>query len=106
MATSISTLTVLNQYVNGVMDRADHHAHNVNEIVLTIAGAVVWRATQDIEVRTNILWFTINHNRYVLAFNHDTGDIELRDRSQQGTVLHTFNNSTTAIQVRTIFRGL
>ena len=34
------------------MNRADHHGQNVNEIVLTLAGAVIWRATQDVEVRT------------------------------------------------------
>ncbi len=44
MALTITTLTVLNQYINGVMERADHHEQNVNEFVLTLAGAVIWRA--------------------------------------------------------------
>ena len=35
MALSISSLEVLNQYINGVMGRADHHGQNVNEIVLS-----------------------------------------------------------------------
>ncbi|MBW8323661.1 MAG: hypothetical protein K0M50_02745 [Prolixibacteraceae bacterium] len=112
MALTIETLTVLNQYINGVMSRADHHALNVNEVVLTLAGAVIWRATQDVEVRTyneetaNILWVTINGHRYALAFNHQIGEIELHDRTQNGIVLAKFNNSTSATEVKTIFAGL
>jgi hypothetical protein len=112
MALTITTLTLLNEYINGVMDRADHHGQNVNEIVLTLAGAVIWRATQDVEVRTyneetaNILWLTINGHRYAIAYNHQTGNIEIRDRNQNGNVLATFNNSTSASDVKTIFGGL
>lgn len=112
MALTITTLTLLNQYINGVMERADHHAQNVNEIVLTLGGAVIWKATQDVEVRTynnetaNILWLTVGQNRYALAFNHQTGDIELRERTQNGAVLATFNNATTSNQVKQIFNRL
>lgn len=112
MALTITTLTLLNEYINGVMNRADHHGQNVNEIVLTLAGAVIWRATQDVEVRTyneetaNILWLTINGHRYAIAYNHQTGNIEIRDRNQNGSVLATFNNSTSAANVKAIFAGL
>lgn len=112
MALTITTLTLLNEYINGVMNRADHHAQNVNEIVLTLAGAVIWRATQDVEVRTyndetaNILWLTVNDHRYVLAYNHQTGNIEVRDRNQNGIVLATFNNTSTAADVKRVFSTL
>lgn len=112
MALTINTLTLLNEYINGVMNRADHHAENVNEIVLTLAGAVIWRATQDVEVRTyndktaNILWMTINGHSYAIAYNHHSGNIEIRDRNQNGTVLGTCNNETTAGEVKAIFSGL
>lgn len=112
MALTITTLTLLNEYINGVMNRADHHAQNVNEVVLTLAGAVIWRATQDVEVRTynnetaNILWLTVNGHRYALAFNHQTGNIEIRDRNQNGSVLATFNNSNTAADVKAVFATL
>jgi len=39
MALTITTLNVLNQYINGVMGRADHHVQNVNQVVLILAGA-------------------------------------------------------------------
>ena len=112
MALTITTLNLLNQYINGVMERADHHGQNVNEIVLTLAGAVIWRATQDVEVRTyndetgNILWLTINGHRYAIAYNHNTLNIEIRDRNQNGTVLATFNNTNTALDVKNIFSTL
>lgn len=112
MALTITTLTLLNEYINGVMNRADHHADNVNEIVLTLAGAVIWRATQDVEVRTyndetaNILWMTIDNRRYTLAYNHNTGNIEVRERTQNGNVVASFNNSTSANDVKTIFARL
>ncbi len=41
MALTITTLTLLNEYINEVMSRADHHTQNVNEIVLTLAGTVI-----------------------------------------------------------------
>ena len=81
MALTITTLTLLNEYINGVMNRANHHGQNVNKIVLTLAGAVIWRATQDVEVRTyndqtaNILWLTVNGHRYAIAYNHQTFNI-------------------------------
>jgi hypothetical protein len=112
MALTITTLTLLNEYINGVMNRADHHGQNVNEIVLTLAGAVIWRATQDVEVGTyndetaNILWLTVNGNRYAIAYNHQTLNIEIRDRNQNGIVLATFNNASTGANVKAIFAGL
>ncbi|OFY86713.1 MAG: hypothetical protein A3F72_09650 [Bacteroidetes bacterium RIFCSPLOWO2_12_FULL_35_15] len=57
------------------MERADHHGQNVNEIVLAIAGAIIWKVTDDdIEVRTyagqtaNVLWMKINGNKYALCY--------------------------------------
>jgi len=112
MALTITTLNLLNEYINGVMNRANHHGQNVNEIVLTLAGAVIWRATQDVEVRTfkdqtaNILWLTVNGHRYAIAYNHETFHIEIRYRSQNGTVLAKFDNSTSTSDVKRIFLGL
>jgi hypothetical protein len=112
MALTIDTLNLLNSYILGVMDRADHHGENVNEIVLTLAGAVVWKATQDVEVRmhqgsmANVLWLTVGVNRYAIAYNHNSQDIEIRERSQQGDVIATFNNQTTNLEVKQVFAKL
>jgi Integron cassette protein VCH_CASS1 chain len=112
MALSISTLDLLNRYINGVMGRADHHGENVNQVVLTLVGAVIWKATQDVEVRTyndetaNILWLTVGSKRYAIGYNHNSENIELRERTQNGTVLAEFNNDSTAGDVKQIFSGL
>lgn len=111
MALQIATVALLKDYLNGVMSRADHHGQNVNEIVLTLIGAVIWKA-QNIDVgtykdtTTNVLWLTVNNNRYVLAYNHDTGNIEIRVGSLRGHVLATFNNTTTALNIKSIFSAL
>lgn len=112
MPLTITTLQTLNEYINGVILRADHHGKDVNEIVLALAGAVVWKATKDVEVRkyddqmANILWLTIDDRRYALAFNHQTGDIELRDRTINGFVKAKFNNATPISKVKETFSKL
>lgn len=110
---TIQSINALNEYLNGVMDRANHHANNVNEVALTLAGAVMWRTTDDIEVRSNnnggtgnMLWFHVDDNRFVLSYNHQTGRIDLIERSMQGRVRHSFDNSNTAIDVKAIFATL
>lgn len=94
------------------MGRADHHGENVNEIVLTLIGAVIWKATQNVEVRTykeetaNILWLTVGKNRYAIVYNHITTNIEVRDRTLNGAVLAIFNNDSTAKHVKLVFADL
>jgi hypothetical protein len=62
MATSIDSISILKNYLTGVLSRADHHAHNVNEIALAIAGGIIWRTTNRIRVMSregemkNVLW--------------------------------------------------
>lgn len=109
----IQSINALNEYLNGVMNRANHHAKNVNEVALTIAGAIVWRATEDIQVRSNnsrspgnVLWFYVKSRRYVLSYNQQTETIDLLDSSIDGKVLHSFDNSWKAIDVKEIFAKL
>ncbi|WP_343304412.1 hypothetical protein AAHN97_22795 [Chitinophaga niabensis] len=109
----IQSMNALNEYLNGVMNRANHHAKNVNEVALTIAGAIVWRGTEDIKVRGeksrgagNKLWFYVKDRRYVLSYNQYTETIDLLDGSIDGVVLHSFDNSWSAIDVKNIFEKL
>ena len=55
---------------------------------------------------TNILWLIVNGHRYAIAYNHHTEEIEIRDRNQNGTVIDTFNNQTSAATVKQIFARL
>ena len=47
MALSIKTITDLHDYFSGVMNRANHHANSVNEVILTILGGVIWKSTEN-----------------------------------------------------------
>ena len=108
----MASVDVLQQYIQGVMARAEHHANNVDEVALAIAGAVVWRKEGTIEVMSreedmkNVLWVRISGNRFALSYNHDQGSIEVRARNTQGQVLASFTNANTASEVKEFFAGL
>ena len=110
----VADVDTLQQYVAGVMDRADHHAPNVDEIALAVAGGIVWRkdADQEIEVferegeMKNVLWVRIGGRRCAVSYNHDAGAIEFRQSTTQGTVLGSFSNATPIADVRAFFESL
>ena len=56
----------------------------------------------------NVLWWTSasTGRRYACAYNHHTQEIEIRDRTVQGGVLHQFSNATPITSVETIFSTL
>ena len=111
MPKTVTDVDVLQDYIRGVMRRAEHYAGNVDEIVLAIAGAVIWRKDGDIRVKEhegqmkNALWTRINGQRYALSYNH-AGRIEVRKDSLRGDVLGSFDNSNTAGDVHRFFSSL
>lgn len=112
MPLQIQGIQELQNYLNGVIDRADHHAEGVREVALALMGAIIWRADNNLRVRGyagrpgNIIWFDINETTYVLAFNHSESTIELRERTQNGNTIQSFDNSTTNREVIEVFRNL
>jgi len=112
MAISINSIETLQQYLSGVLDRAEHHAGNVEGVSLALLGAIIWKSDGEIEVReyngspANMLWFWVGQNRYAMSYNHQTGQIELKERTHKGGVLHSFDNSTTYQEIIEIFRDL
>jgi hypothetical protein len=112
MPRTVTEVDVLQDYIRGVMDRAAHHAGNVDEICLAIAGAIIWRKDGDIQVyeregqMTNALWVSMNSARYALSYNHDAGQIEIREDSMRGRVVASFDNTNTAAEVRRFFASL
>lgn len=92
MAISVNSIQILQDYLRGVLDRAGHHALNVEGVALALLGAMIWKSDGSIEVReyagapANMLWFWVNDNRYVLTYNHEAQTIELKNRSNTGTV--------------------
>ncbi len=113
MPISATDISVLNSYASGVMNRADHHADEVQEIALVILGAIIWRANSDsIKIRTmkgspaNMLWAEIGSKKFVFAYNHETRKIEIRDRTQNGNVLISMDNKTSLNEAFKFFSNL
>jgi len=113
MPLTVADLKTLEEYLDGVMNRSDHHAKTVGAITLALVGAVLWKKDPNpIEVRThdgkaaNILWFHVNGNRYALAYNHKEKCIDLRDRTLTGAVRHKFNNKSSVSDVYNAFGNL
>ena len=113
MAITAKDVEELHTYAEGVMNRADHHAGNVKGVALALLGGIVWRGDRDIiRIRraagspANMLWVNIEGKTYVFAYNHTTLKIEIRDRTQTGSVLHSFDNNNSVANIEAIFRAL
>ncbi|MGG5812478.1 hypothetical protein [Falsiroseomonas sp. CW058] len=113
MAITATDVDVLHRYADGVMNRADHHADQVKGIALTLLGAIIWRGDPgSIEIKqyagglANVLWVSIGGRRYAFAYNHQTGKIEIRDRTQSGQAIHSFDDQTSVSKVEAVFRNL
>ena len=111
MPIHITGVDTLKEYILGVMARAEHHAQNVDEVCLAVAGAIVWRGER-IEVlqrqsaMSNVLWMYIGDKKYAFSFNHNTGLIEVRQNNLQGSVMTTFSNNTPHSEVKQFFSRL
>jgi hypothetical protein len=113
MPRSVTDVDLLSAYVRGVMGRADHHAKNVEDISLALAGAIIWRKDpvplevmeQDGDLK-NVLWVHISGLRYALSYNHRASTIEIRQGTTRGAVLGSFSNSTPLQDVKSFFAAL
>jgi len=113
MPLQVADLDTLERYLDGVMNRSEHHAQMVGGIALALLGAVLWKKDDaPLEVKTydgrpaNILWVQIAGQRYALAYNHHEDCIELRERTQSGGALHRFTNTTPVSEVWQVFENL
>ena len=112
MAITVKDIKTLKEYFNGVMDRADHHANDVDEIVLALIGGVVWRSDGNFEVKeyagapANILWMDVNGRRYCFKYNHEEGRIECLEGGHKGSIIKSFDNNTSITEVKSFFAKL
>ena len=114
----LSSIDELKKYFSPLMGRAEHHAKMVDEVVLSLMGAIIATKDEgtDIQVRernghaANLLWVYINGHRYAFCYTHgeDSSEncIEMRDRTIQGEVVFTFTNKTTPAEVLGIFKSV
>ena len=115
MPVPVSDIQTLRTYIRGVVGRAKHHAQNVDEIILALAGAVIaWKDSTPLQVRSapgvglgRALTFTsARHNTYTLSYNHNTHSIDLKQGNYQAPVRHSFSNTTPLATVSTVFASL
>ena len=91
MPRTVSNVDVLQEYIAGVMERAAHHAGDVEEIALAVAGALIWRKEGPIKIyeregkMTNAIWVVIGGKKYALSYNHRAKTIEVRERACKET---------------------
>jgi hypothetical protein len=115
MSIPITSMQLLHTYAVGVMNRANCHAPNVDQIYPAIWGWIMCKhLAGTIKVKSyngspaNILWWTsaLTGNHYACAYNHNTDEIEIRARTQTGVALHRFNNATPLALLKQIFDAL
>ena len=111
MPIQITGVDMLKEYILGVMARAEHHAQDVDQVCLAVAGAIVWRGErievlQRQGVTGNVLWMYVEDRKYAFSFNHTTGLIEVRQGTLQGAVMTTFSNATPHSEVKQFFSTL
>jgi len=112
MATTIESIEILQEYLKGVLNRANHHAQNVNSIALAIAGGIIWRSTNRIKVLSregdmkNVLWLEVNQIKLCFVYDHLGGNIDIRETSIQGKTIKSFNNNTPLDEVKTFFESI
>jgi len=113
MPISLVNVDDLQEQLLGILRRSDHHAGEVNEVLLTIAGAILWRKSPEpVKVNTkdgaggNVIWFRVDGLRYALLYNHELRRIELSEGGRKGELLCTFTNETPTTEVVRVFAGL
>jgi hypothetical protein len=113
MATSVNDINLLRDYLGGVASRANHHAHNVQEVAPAIAGHIVLNKDDDpIRVLTrsgdmkNAIWVKIRRREYAFKYDQSTQQIQIREGSLQGPLRASIDNNTTHAQLTAIFAAL
>lgn len=113
MPLQVNDVDMLKAYIEGVMNRAGHHAGNVDGVALALAGAIVWKKDADpIEVMEvagdtkNVLWVKFSSQRYAFSYNHTSQTIEVRRGSTQGPVVYSFSNASTYSDVIAAFNTM
>lgn len=112
MPISINSIEILQTYLLGVLNRANHHAGAVEGVALALLGAIIWKSTKEIEVRkyngkpANMIWFWVEENRYAMSYNHETEKIDLKEKTQNGHLIASFDNNTTYHEVIGVFKEL
>lgn len=114
MPLRVDNLVTLQEYFAGVVERSEHHALDVTEILYALLGMVVLFHNKDKKISVlavdgeakNVLWFFKGNRRIALSYNHATKSIEMREGSTQGDVIYSLNNATSVKELINTFKSL
>ncbi len=114
MPLQVDDVTTLQNYLIGVVRRADHHGENVREVVLPLVGAIVLFKNPDHHIKVltregstgNVLWVHIGESQYAFSYDHPSQSIVLKRGTTHGEVLAHFTNATTITEIHNVFEGL
>lgn len=109
MSQHLESLEDLHVFLQSAAKRANHHAKEVESVLYTLIGGLLVNSNQltSIKIRKNILWARVKNRDLVFAYNHEKRTIEVRDRTQRGTVLASFHDHpSSSEQVFSFFETL
>src|SRR5262245_46639901 len=111
MGIALRSVDDLQAHLLSVFERSDHHAGEVNEVLLAITGGILWQKNPGDHVRVNeregaggnIIWFRIGSQRYALLYSHRSRRIELMLGGRHGPLIQAFTNATPLADVMRVF---
>src|SRR5207245_1431861 len=111
---TVNDVDTLQEYIQGVIEKSEHHAKGVDLAALALVGMIIWRKDSDRELAvmeregemTNVLWVWISGNRYALSYDHELQEIQIRERTLRGEPLMSFDNSTPVAEIKRFFASL
>jgi Integron cassette protein VCH_CASS1 chain len=114
MTQEVDSVNTLKVYIKEVVEKAEHHAGNVNHVVLVLAGAILWKKDEGAELaigtylgrRVNMLWVKINGILYAFSYNYRDQQIVMKKGGKFGDVIHRFDNETPMGLIYQIFSKL
>ncbi len=114
MPISLTQVDALQEHLLGVFERSAHHAGEVNEVLLALSGAILWRKNpkDPIKVNTkegaggNVIWFRVDTSRYALLYSHEDRLVKLVAGGRKGELVQSFTNATPTAEVARVFAGL
>ena len=114
MPLQVDDITELQNYLSGVLQRANHHGQNVRYVVLSLVGAIIqfMNPAHGIKVYAregetgNVLWFYVGDSKYAFSYDHHTDSVVLKRGNTHGEVLANFTNDTTIPRIVQVFEGL
>ena len=115
MARNLTTTQQINNYVQAVIQAANHHAPNVSSVISMLEREVLNKLnlgpdTVKVYERNGQIartcWITLNGSRYVFTYNYNSHKIDLKTKGLQGNLIADFDNSSSNSAIIRIIQGL